>query len=80
MYVNARKFTIMRGAGIFLSAWLSMVGAMQAVKNGNMGCNRAATEYGVPKTTFKDRLSGRVIHGTKSGRQQYLTSRKARTL
>ncbi len=30
---------------------------------------RDATEYGVPKTTLKDRPSGRVIHGTKSGRQ-----------
>ena len=50
-----------------------MLGALKAVKDGAMGCNRAATEFGVPKTTLKDRLSGRVAHGCKSGRAPYLT-------
>ena len=27
--------------------------------------NRAVLEHGVPRTSLKDRLAGRVIHGTK---------------
>ena len=42
----------------------SMLQAMETVKSGYMGMNRAAIEYGVPRTSLKDRLSGRVIHGT----------------
>ena len=38
-----------------------MVGAMKAVEEG-MAINRAATEFGVPKTTLKDRQLGRVEH------------------
>ena len=51
----------------------SMVGALKAVKEGTMGLNRAATEFGVPKTTLKNRVSGRVTHGCKAGRATYLT-------
>ncbi len=109
MYNNARKFTIMCRAGIFLSAWLSHSTSVftlpvvfwwletkekdlpgfppsgvklqlsllsiqeksidSGLKNQWWELCRAATEYGVPKTTLKDRPSGRVIHGTKSGRQ-----------
>ncbi len=29
--------------------------------------------YGVPPSTLKDRLSGRIIHGTKPGLVQYLS-------
>ena len=50
----------------------SMLGALKAVSEG-MGVNRAAEEFGIPKTTLKDRISGKVIHGTKSGRTPYLT-------
>ncbi len=39
-----------------------MIAAMDAVKNGLLGVNRAAMEFGVPKTTLKDRIAGRVIH------------------
>ena len=46
-----------------------MVEAMEAVRKGNTSINRAA---GVPRTTLKDRLSGRVLHGTKPGPQCYL--------
>ena len=49
-----------------------MVGALKAVSEG-MGVNRAALEYWVPKSTLKDRVSGRVSHGCKSGRAPYLT-------
>ena len=38
---------------------------MQAVVNGELGMNRAAMQYGVPPTTLKDRMSGRVMHGSK---------------
>ena len=50
-----------------------MLGALKSVKDGTMGCNRAATEFGVPKTSLKDRVSGRVIHGYKSGKAPYLS-------
>ena len=50
-----------------------MVEAMEAVKSGRLGVNRAANEYNVPRTTLKDKLAGRVKHGTKSGQQSYLT-------
>ena len=50
----------------------SMQGALKAVAEG-MGVNRAALEYGVPRTTLKDRVAGRVQHGCKSGRSPYLT-------
>ena len=34
--------------------------AMSAVKEGQMGVNRAALELNIPKTTLKDHLNGRV--------------------
>ena len=40
---------------------------LDAVAEGRMGVNRAALEFGVPPTTLKDRIAGRVVHGTKSG-------------
>lgn len=48
----------------------SMLGALKAVSEGTMGINRAAIEFGVPKTTLKDRV---VAHGSKSGKKPYLT-------
>ena len=42
----------------------TLMGAMEADKNGEMGCNRAALEYSDPHMTLKDCLSGRVVHGT----------------
>ena len=45
--------------------------AMKAVQKGDI---EAAREYGVPRTTLKDQVSGRVKHGsTKSGPQPYLS-------
>ena len=46
--------------------------AMEAVINGELGINRSAIQYGVPKTTLKDCISGRVQHGTKPGQVAYL--------
>ena len=51
----------------------SMKEAMKAVHNGKMPINHAALEHGVPPTTLKDRLSGRVKHGTKPGPRPYLS-------
>ena len=48
-----------------------MLGALKAETEGTMGVNRAA---GVPKTTLKDRVSGRMQHGCKPGKSAYLSS------
>jgi len=48
--------------------------AMRAVKC-ESGINRAAIEHGVPHTTLKDRLNGRIIHNTNSGQQKIYESR-----
>ena len=45
----------------------SMVAATDAVKDGTMGVLRAAKQYGVPRQTLGDRVSGKVIHGTNPG-------------
>ena len=47
-----------------LRSWsdVSMLQAMEAVKDGSMGVNLAALQHGVPRTSLKDRLAGRVIH------------------
>ena len=53
---------------------------MEAVKSGKVGTNRAAREFDVPATTLKDRLSGRVKHGSKPGPAPYLTKEEEREL
>ncbi len=57
-----------------------MIAAMDAVKNGLLGVNRAAMEFGVPKTTLKDRIAGRVIHGTNIGRDPFLSKQEEEEL
>ena len=42
-----------------------MIHAMEAVSSDNISINKASEMYGVPRTTLKDRLGGRVVHGTK---------------
>ena len=44
-----------------------MLLAMAAVEKGKMGKNIAAREFGVPASTLKDSLSGRVKHRRKPG-------------
>ena len=51
-----------------------MLKAIEAVHSGAMGANKAARTYGVPPSTLKDRLSGRVKHGANPGPLPYLTS------
>ena len=53
----------------------AMTGVIEAVKGG-MGVNRAAKEFGVTTTTLRDRLSGRVTHGTNPGPKPYLSSQE----
>lgn len=56
-----------------------MTAAIKAVKSGG-GVNQAARDHGVPKTTLKDRLCGRVEHGTKPGPKPYLSSTEEKEL
>ena len=58
----------------------SMKRAMKAVKGGLMGVNQAARNFKVPRTTLRDRLSGRVEHGAKSGPEPYLTKEEEQEL
>ena len=46
---------------------------MNDVTFNGMGVNEATAQHGVPPTTLKNKLSGRVKHGTKPGPQSYLT-------
>ena len=57
-----------------------MIAAMEAVKSGEMGANKAALEHGVPKTTLKDRISGRVKHGKNPGPSSFLTNEEENEL
>ena len=50
-----------------------MKAAMKSVIDDSLSANRAADLHGVPRSTLKDCLSGRVIHGTKPGPKPYLT-------
>ncbi len=50
--------------------------AMEAVKNGELGVNCSALLHGVPRTTLKDRIAGRIKHGTKPGLVAYLDAKE----
>ena len=56
-----------------------MKAALKAVENGQ-SVSGAARDYGIPKTTLFDRVSGRVIHGVKPGPRPYLSPREEGTL
>ena len=53
---------------------------MDAVYSGALGINQAALEYGIPPTTLKDLITGRVVHGTKMGAKPYLTNQEEQEL
>lgn len=51
-----------------------MLAAINSVVEDGLSQNRAANLHGVPRSTLKDRIAGRVIHGTKPGPKPYLSS------
>jgi len=57
-----------------------MLAAMKSVQEGKFGVNEAAKQHGIPPTTLKDRLSGRVQHGTKPGPPPYLDEHEEKVL
>ena len=57
-----------------------MKAAIDAVKSQNSGVNRAAIDHGVPPTTLKDRLSGRVQENTNPGPSRYLDKQQEKEL
>ena len=50
-----------------------MTGSMKAVGDDFISVNKAADEFGVPRSTLKDKLSGKVAHGARSGPNPYLS-------
>ena len=50
--------------------------ALEKVKSGNISINQAAKDYGVPPTTLKNRVSGRVEHNTNPGPPRYLEKKE----
>ena len=56
----------------------SKTGPIKAVTEGKLEVNRAADQYAVPRSTLKDRLSGR--HGNMSGPEPYLSFEEEREL
>ena len=58
-----------------------MTDALESVTSGQaISINRAAADHGVPPSTLKNRLSGRVIHGTKPGPRPYLDTKEEKEL
>lgn len=57
-----------------------MVSAMETVKSGTVSINKAALLHLVPRTTLKNHLSGRVVHGTKPGPKPYLAQEEETVL
>ena len=51
----------------------NMEAAMLSVAKREMSANKAADLHGIPRSMSKDRLSGRVVHGTNPGPKPYLT-------
>ena len=45
-----------------------------------MSVIQAALSYGVPCTTLKDRVAGRVLHGSNFSPQRYLTTEEEKEL
>ena len=58
----------------------SMVMALKAVIEDGASVRDAASRYGIPKSTLADRASGRVLPGSTSGPQRYLSSQEENEL
>ena len=52
--------------------------ACEAVKCERYTYRRAELEFGVPKSTIRDRISGKTLPGATSGPEWYLTDTKSR--
>ena len=46
--------------------------AYKAYQKGSSSVRWIAEEYGIPKSTLQDRVSGKVLPGSKSGKKRYL--------
>ena len=57
-----------------------MLAALKSVREGEEGVNRVAALYGVPRTTLKDHLSGRVTPGVNSGPRPHLDRKEEKNL
>ena len=57
-----------------------MLGAIDAVKKDGTGVNAAAAQFGVLASTLRDRLPGRVVHGTRPGPAPYLEKDERNTV
>ena len=57
-----------------------MSAALYAVLNNQLLGNKATALHGVPLSTLKDRLSGRVTHGRKPGHKPYITEQEEKEL
>ncbi len=58
-----------------------MDAAIESVLSGSaVSINRAARDHDIPPTTLKDRLSGRVVDGTKPGPVAYLDTEEEEKL
>ena len=57
-----------------------MLQAVEAIKEGTLGLNEASRSYQVPRSTLRDRITGRVMHGKKSGPKPYLSSEEEKEL
>ena len=47
---------------------------MNAVISDGVSIRRAAEDYGIPKSTLGDRISGRILPGSSSGPRKLLTT------
>ena len=57
----------------------SMLAAFEAVKKG-LPVRKAATQFGVPRTTLQDRVRGRVVHGKNPGPKPFLVPSEEKEL
>ena len=58
----------------------AMSKALDLVVEGKMGINRAALECGVPRTTLKGRITGKVAPGCRKSKKAYLTEEEEKEL
>ena len=58
----------------------NMMRAIEAVQKNQCTIREASEIYRVPKSTLHDRISGKVIHGTCSGPERYLTDTEENSL